>query len=84
MRENNKKPLPWCPTKEQVHTIYVQVSTKTLRDEIFAAMQEHRKKSFDQIKNIKKLLHPEWVKIVKFLGIPNGYYAPDGFFDMPE
>ena len=84
MKDNHKKPLPWCPTKSQVHQIYVKVNRDTLKDEIFEAMQKHRNKTFDEIKNIRTLLHPEWVKIVRFLGIPNGYYPPDGFFDNPE
>lgn len=82
--EANKKPLPWEPTKSQVHRIYLKQNRKLLLAEIYAAMELYRKKSFDEIKNVRTLLHPEWAKIVRFFGVPNGYYAPEGFFDGIE
>ena len=78
-----KKPLPWCPSKSEVYRIYVKVNQLSIRDEIVSIMQSHRNKQESEVKNIRNLLHPEFVKLVKFLGIPQGYYAPEGFFDEP-
>ncbi|WP_281990539.1 hypothetical protein [Aquimarina aggregata] len=79
----HKKPLPWSPSKSQVYTIYVKYNKKTIKDEITVIMAKHRKKTEDQVNNVRILLHPEFVSLVKFLGVPKGYYAPDGFFESP-
>ena len=76
-----KKELPWSPTKSQVFRMYIKFSQVSIRDEMKSVMAEHRKISEDKVRNIRRLYHPEFVKIVKMLGIPKGYYAPEGFFD---
>ncbi|GAA4274979.1 hypothetical protein U6A24_12700 [Aquimarina gracilis] len=78
-----KRPLPWSPTKSDVLRIYVKLNKVVVQDEIWEVMMQHRKKTRDQVKNKRILFHPEFVAIVKLFGIPQGYYAPDGFFQEP-
>ncbi len=77
----NKKPLPWSPSKAQVYTIYVKLGKKALQDEIWSIMMKNRNKTEDQVKHVRILFHSEFSALVKVLGTPQGYYAPDGFFE---
>ncbi|WP_271765952.1 hypothetical protein [Aquimarina algiphila] len=82
-KTNNKRPLPWSPSKSEVFRIYVKLNQVTVKEEIREIMIKHRNKTEDEVRNVRILLHPEFVSIVKLFGIPQGYYPPDGFFDQP-
>ncbi|WP_299431529.1 hypothetical protein [uncultured Aquimarina sp.] len=81
MLTNRKKALPWFPTKSEVHRIFVKINRRNLVDEIQAVMTKHRNKPVEDVKNERILFHPEFIAIVKLFGIPEGYYASEGFFD---
>lgn len=67
------KPLPWNPKKQQIYTMYSDISEKQLRKEMHAIIRDRRNmKPGERIKD-HRLYHSEFLELVELIGMPKGY-----------
>lgn len=74
--------LPYTPSRGQVYKMFCKLPRQTVYAEINATMIRYRSTETKRltekdIKNKRTLFHPEWVMILRFLGIPEGYRRPE-------
>ncbi len=75
------KELPYTPNRGDVYTMFYKIDKRTVKDEVNTVMCEHRGLPKEIVRFKKRLLHPEWIRVLKYLGIPEGYKKPEWLRD---